>query len=76
MIGMLIKDGIGISELGAVKPKLISIFRSTQFKNFKNYKNSNANSDIKNRLVIPAMKAKLADEQCYLRELRVLSGEI
>ena len=69
MIGILVKEGIAVNEVEEFELGIINKFKSTKFKNSKNPK---VTQDLKNRLVVPVMKAKLADEQCFMRELRSL----
>ena len=72
LINILVREGIGLSEIEEFELGLVSKFRSTKFKNFKNTKTC---QEVKNRLVLPAMKLKLADEQCYMREVRTLKDK-
>ena len=64
LIKSLIKEGRGVRELEEVTLNLASRYKSQKFKNF-----SKVGSQVDKKVTVPAMKIKLADEQCYLREL-------
>ena len=64
LIKLLIKEGRGVRELEEVTLNLASKYKSQKFKNF-----SKESTGIDKKVTVPAMKIKLADEQCYLREL-------
>ena len=64
LLRVLIKEGIGLNEIEVFKMGLKSKFKS---KKFKNEAASLASQE--GKVVNQAMKYKLADEQCYYREL-------
>ena len=63
LLRVLIKDGIGFNEIEEFEMGLQSKFRSTKFKNIA------ASTRQEGKVKEQAMKRKLADEQCYYREL-------
>ena len=65
---MLIREGLGFNEIEEFEMGLQSKFKSLKFKNIA------ANTTRKEgKVKEQAMKRKLADEQCYYRELLGLS---
>ena len=64
LIKSLIKEGRGVRELEEVTLSLASKYKSQKFK-----KNPKLGTGVDKKVTVPAMKIKLADEQCYLREL-------
>ena len=64
LIKSLIKEGRGVRELEEVTLSLAGKYKSQKFK-----KNPKIGTGVNKKVTVPAMKFKLADEQCYLREL-------
>ena len=62
---ILVKEGRGVSELEEFNIGIANKFKSSKFKN-----KADKNLGTKDKLIGPAMKLKLADEQCHLRELK------
>ena len=70
LLKVLVKEGRGVAELEEFNLGLASKFKSKKFKSLAGKKSS-----VKERAIVPAMKVKLADEQCYARELMVARSE-
>ena len=69
LIRILVRDGMGLSELEEFEVGLANKFKSTKFK-------SQAQKPVtKHKVVTPVMKLKLADEQCYLREMKSIQDK-
>ena len=64
LLKVLIKEGIGLNEIEEFNLGLRSKFKSTRFKN-----NAASATRKEEKVIGQAMKSKLADEQCYYREL-------
>ena len=65
LMKILVKEGRGVSELEEFSIGITNKFKSEKFK-----VKADKNLVTKEKLVVPAMKLKLADEQCHLRELK------
>ena len=64
LLKILIKEKMGLAELEEFNLGVSGKFKSTKFKNKKS-----TDSNVKDKVLGQAMKRKLADEQCLLREI-------
>ena len=63
LMRILVKEGRGVAELEHFNLGIASKFRSLKFQ-------EQEESKVRVKILTPAMRVKIADEQCYQRELR------
>ena len=63
LLNSLVKEGIGLAALEKFQISVEGQFKSRKFK-------KQSKSKTKVKILAPTMKAKLADEQCLLREIQ------